>query len=66
MFFGLASAPWYFDGRGWGDLYQGTPLHFPVPCQELQVLQILPCATFGGPGGAMSAPVSTYRFNGET
>ena len=66
MFFGLASAPWYFDGRGWGDLYQGTPLHFPVPCGELLVLQLSPCETFGGPGGAMSAPVSTYGFNGET
>lgn len=26
---------WYFDGRGWGDLPQGTALHWPVPWQEM-------------------------------
>lgn len=26
---------WYFAGRGWGDLPQGTPLHYPVPYQEM-------------------------------
>jgi hypothetical protein len=26
---------WYFDGRGWGDLPQGTPQHWPVPYQEM-------------------------------
>jgi hypothetical protein len=65
QFVGLAGVPWYFDGRGWGDLWKDTPLQFPVPCQELQVLQQLPCETFGGPGGAVGAPMSTYSFNGE-
>ena len=65
VFVGLATAPWYFDGRGWGDLFKDTPLHLPVPCGEIQVLQILPCTTVGGPGGEMSAPVSNYAFNGE-
>ena len=26
---------WYFDSRGWGDLPQGTALHWPVPWQEM-------------------------------
>jgi hypothetical protein len=25
---------WYFDGRGWGDLADGTPLYLPVPYQD--------------------------------
>lgn len=62
---GLATAGWYWDGRGWGDLYKDTPLQFPVPCQELQVLQLLPCNTFGGPGGEMGSPGSTYNYPSE-
>jgi hypothetical protein len=26
---------WYFDGRGWGDLPEGTALNWPVPWQEM-------------------------------
>lgn len=26
---------WYFDSRGWGDLPEGTALHWPVPWQEM-------------------------------
>lgn len=62
---GPALAGWYFDSRGWGDLFVNSPLQFPVPCQELQVLQMLPCNTYGGPGGEFSAPVSTYAFPDE-
>jgi hypothetical protein len=62
---GLLGAPWYFDSRGWGDLFKDTPLQFPAPCKELQVLQILPCYSFGGSGGEMSAPLSSYAYNGE-
>lgn len=57
---------WYFDGRGWGDLYKDTFLHLPIPCGEAQVLQLLPCNTYGGPGGEDAAAVSTYSFTGET
>lgn len=53
---------WFFDGRGWGDLWKGTPLHLPIPCSELETLRMTPCTTFGGPGGVMGAPVSTYAF----
>lgn len=28
-------AQWYVDSRGWGDLTEGTALHWPVPYQEL-------------------------------
>lgn len=63
---GPAMGNWWFDGRGWGDLFKDTPLQFPVPCQELQVLQMLPCNSFGGPGGEFSAPVSTYAYPDES
>jgi hypothetical protein len=63
---GLFTAPWWFDSRGWGDLWVNTPLQFPVPCKELQTLQILPCYSFGGAGGDMSAPISTYHFPPES
>ncbi|MGD8362809.1 MAG: hypothetical protein PVJ04_15385, partial [Gemmatimonadota bacterium] len=58
---GLAGANWFFDGRGWGDLWQDTPLQFPVPCEQLLELGEA-CYTFGGPGGAMGSPGSTYDF----
>jgi hypothetical protein len=29
----------YYDKRGWGDLVSGTPVHLPIPGQELQLLQ---------------------------
>ncbi len=62
----LFIAPWFFDSRGWGDLYKGTPLQWPIPCREAQVLGLLPCYTFGGPSEAFAAPVSSYRYPGET
>jgi hypothetical protein len=57
---------WFFDSRGWGDLYKGTPLHFAVPARELQVLG-LPLYTFGGPGGYAdgTSPGSLYAYPGE-
>ncbi|NIR52084.1 hypothetical protein GWO43_26190 [candidate division KSB1 bacterium] len=44
----------YFDNRGWGDLVTDTPLHAPVPAEELEVLRES-VYTFGG-GGPGSAP----------
>jgi hypothetical protein len=57
---------WFFDSRGWGDLYRGTPIHFPIPARELQVLG-LPLYTFGGPGGYAkgASPGSSYAYPGE-
>jgi hypothetical protein len=57
---------WFFDSRGWGDLYKGTFLHLPVPARELQVLG-LPLYTFGGPGGytESTSPGSSYAYPRE-
>lgn len=59
-FFSTVYGGWYFDSRGWGDLPQGTFLHYPVPAKELEVRQ-LPLYTFGGSGEG-SAPVGTYGY----
>jgi hypothetical protein len=58
---------WYFNGRGWGDLWKDTPLQLPIPCAEAQVLQLVPCINnFGGAGGQHAAPLSNYKWNGES
>lgn len=44
----------FFDDRRWGLLASGTPLHWPVPGQELENLQ-MDIYTYGG-GGESSAP----------
>ena len=64
----------YFDRRRWGNpsptsthhlgLVEGTPIHYPVPGEELEVLQ-LPTYTFGGIGSEGSpniGPGSTPRL----
>lgn len=55
---------WYFDARGWDDVYRGTFLHFPVPAAELQA-RGLPLYTFGGVGGQGASPGSSYAYPGE-
>jgi hypothetical protein len=50
---------WYFAGRGWGDLPEGTPLQHPVPYQELDV-RSKPLYNLGGVGGPSSAARGTY------
>jgi len=65
-FKGIYGNSWFFDGRGWGDLFEGTPLQFPIPCLEAQTLGLLPCYTFGGSAGDFAAPVSTYAYPDET
>ena len=55
-----------FDGRGWGDLWRDSPLHFPLPCGEAETLQLPPCRAMGGPGGEMGSEGSIYRFPGES
>lgn len=61
LFAGPHMAAGYFDGRGWGDLAEGTFLQIPVPGEELDLLG-MPGYTFGGPGGPSAAPVGTYGF----
>jgi hypothetical protein len=52
---------WFFDGRGWGDLMQGTLLQFPVPYREMQILLQEPY-NYGGVGGSNAAPIGTYGY----
>jgi hypothetical protein len=52
---------WYFDGRGWGDLPEGTPTEYPVPQQELDT-RALPLYELGGIGLPSSAPRGHYGF----
>jgi hypothetical protein len=55
-------AAWYFNGRGWGDLPEGTVIELPVPFQEADARGI-PFKNLGGagqPGGA--APSTTYGY----
>ncbi len=59
QFQGAGHAPWYYDSRGWNDLYRGTQLHFPMPCRESQVLG-MECYNFGGVGGPASSAGSGY------
>jgi hypothetical protein len=53
---------WFFDSRGWGDLYEGTELEFPIPEQEYVILGLGAPYNFGGPGGQSSAPESNYHW----
>lgn len=58
---GLLGVPWYYDGRGWGDLYSGTALHFPMPADDLLVLELTPY-DLGGCGQDGGAPQSVYGW----
>jgi hypothetical protein len=51
---GVSGVIAFMDARGWQSLPENTPVHFPVPGAELQVL-LRPLYTFGG-GGTGSAP----------
>lgn len=53
----------FYTRRAWGDLWEGTPLHFPIPEQELNTIQ-RPNYTFGGVGGPCSAGNPTNCFGG--
>ncbi|NNE71936.1 MAG: hypothetical protein HKN29_16445 [Rhodothermales bacterium] len=53
--FATAGGLAYYLDRGWGDLVSGTPVHFPVPPTQLEVL-FEANYTFGGVGGIGSAP----------
>jgi hypothetical protein len=52
---------WFIDSRGWGDLPEGTPLHFPVPFQEMDA-RSKPSYNLGGVGGTGAAAKGTYGF----
>lgn len=56
-------ANWFMDSRGWGDLPEGTPIHYPVPWQEKDTRRVEFIEAFGGCGrlgsGESTGP-STY------
>lgn len=52
---------WYFDSRGWGDLPEGTAIHFPIPFQELDT-RSMPYYDLGGVGQPGGAAKGTYGF----
>ncbi len=54
-------ARWWIDGRGWGDLVEGTAIHYPVPRQEMNARQKQPYP-LGGIGGQGGAARGTYGF----
>lgn len=55
-------ANWYMDSRGWGDLPEGTPIHWPVPWQEKDTRRTDFITAFGGCGavGTEGAGPSSY------
>jgi hypothetical protein len=61
QFAGPLRMGWYLDGRGWGDLLEGTILQLPVPYGEMQLLQQSPY-NYGGVGGTFGAPVGSYGY----
>jgi len=50
---------WYFAGRGWGDLPEGTALYWPVPYQEMDSRRQA-FYGIGGPGGVGAAGRGNY------
>lgn len=52
---------WFFDSRGWGDLPEGTAVHWPVPYQEADARSI-PIYNYGGVGQPGAAGPSTYGY----
>jgi hypothetical protein len=52
---GVSGVIAFFDARGWQTLVEHSIVQLPVPGRELAVLR-RPLYTYGGPGGASSAP----------
>jgi hypothetical protein len=49
---------WFFDGRGWGDFAQDTPLFWAVPFQDLQARGRSIAQIYGAGPGSGNAPNS--------
>lgn len=54
---GVDAAVAHADARGWGTLVEGTPVHFPIPGNELELLGLPMYSTGGGAGGSAPTPV---------
>lgn len=50
---------WFFPGRGWGDLPEGTAYHWPVPYDEMDTRR-QPFYGFGGVGGPSASGPGNY------
>jgi hypothetical protein len=61
QFRGPLRVGWYLNGRGWGDLMEGSILQFPVPYTEMQIMG-QPAYNFGSAGGVSAAPLGTYGY----
>ena len=57
--YGLDGPGSFFDARGWGLLWEGTPIHFPVPGRDLELMGWDAAYTFGGDDQEGSAPPRT-------
>jgi len=53
---------WFFEMRGWGDLAEGTPVHYAVPYQDLQARALSIYSTGLNTAGGGAAGVSTYGW----
>jgi hypothetical protein len=51
-------AAWFLDSRGWGDLPEGTPLHWAVPYQDLQARGRATADIYSTGAGVGTAPGS--------
>jgi hypothetical protein len=63
----ITFAPWFLDGRGWGELPRGTPLYWATPYQDLQARGKAIADLYGtgiGPGNAANsaAGASVYGW----
>ena len=54
---------WFFAGRGWGDLPEGTALNWAVPYQEMDT-RSEPFYGVGGNGGRDAAGPGSYGLFG--
>lgn len=52
---------WFLDSRGWGDLVQGTSIHWPVPFQEMDTRN-KPFYNMPSTGTLPASAVGTYGF----
>ncbi len=57
---GLEGGPAFYDARGWDFLVQNTPIHFPIPRNDLELLG-LEIYTWGGAGGTGGAPAPSWE-----
>jgi hypothetical protein len=63
-------ATWFLEGRGWGDLPNGTPLYWVTPYQDLQARQVPTSKLYGaGPSsnpsnaaGSATTVAGTYGY----